>query len=91
MHWSRRRFLKSAGAAAAFSASPLRGISLPALSAIDILPLFPADGLGLCAIRREISAAHSTWRSDGFLAEKYAADLDLRTQLLAEFLSCIHS
>ena len=73
MYCSRRRFLKSAGAAAAFSASPLRGISLPALSAIAS-PCFLQTGSGYAPFVERF-LQHIQPGADGFLAEKYAAEL----------------
>ena len=73
MHCSRRRFLKSAGAAAAFSASPLRGFSLPALSAIPS-PCFLQTGSGYAPFVERF-LQHIQPGADGFLAEKYAAEL----------------
>jgi hypothetical protein len=70
---SRRRFLKSAGAAAAFSVSPLRGFSSPAVSAIPS-PCFLQAGSGYTPFVKR-SVQHIQPGADGFLAEKYASEL----------------
>lgn len=80
---SRRRFLKSAGAAAAFSVSPLRGFSSPAVSAIPS-PCFLQAGSGYTPFVKR-SVQHIQPGADGFLAEKYAAGLT------SELISWQHS
>ena len=73
MYFSRRRFLKSAGAAAAFTVSPLRGFSLPAISALPA-PCFLQTGAGYAPFVERF-LQHIQPGEDGFLAEKYAAEL----------------
>jgi hypothetical protein len=70
---SRRSFLMSAGAAAAFSASPLRGMSLPLDASLPSPCLLRSGSEYAPFVERFLP--HISPGSDGFIAEKYAGEL----------------
>jgi Flp pilus assembly protein TadD/peroxiredoxin len=73
VYFSRRSFLRSAGAAAAFSVSPLHGMSLP-LAASRPDPCFLRTGSAYAPFVERF-VRYITPGADDFVAEKFAAEL----------------
>jgi Flp pilus assembly protein TadD/peroxiredoxin len=73
VHFSRRSFLRSVGAAAAFSVSPLRGMSLP-LAASRADPCFLRTGSAYAPFVERF-VRYIAAGADDFVAEKFAVEL----------------